>query len=168
MTLVISILDDTRSLPPPALDWWKEHLARIARKINVTGELRIRAVDDAAMSQAHRQFSGIEGTTDVLTFDLLDGSQNPPQKPQLSQLCSGFDRTEYGVDSDILTCVDEAARHSLRGGYPIERELLLYSVHGLLHCLGWDDHEEAEAAAMHELEDALLVSVGVGRVYDPG
>jgi len=51
---------------------------------------------------------------------------------------------------------------------PLRRELLLYVVHGVLHCLGMDDHDEAAAAAMHRVEDAVLTAIGVGPVYSAG
>ena len=40
-------------------------------------------------------------------------------------------------------------------GHRVERELLLYCVHGLLHCLGHDDHDEAGWRAMHAREDEI-------------
>jgi ssRNA-specific RNase YbeY (16S rRNA maturation enzyme) len=49
----------------------------------------------------------------------------------------------------------------------LEKEALLYALHGLLHCLGHDDHDEAAYQAMHALEDALLDAIGVGPVFDP-
>jgi len=92
---------------------------------------------------------------------------------------SDNDRNPYSLDTDILVCIDEAERQSGGAGadegaggggrgYPVEAELLLYVVHGMLHCLGLDDHEEAEAAQMHRFEDAVLEAVGVGRVFGRG
>ena len=38
-------------------------------------------------------------------------------------------------------------------------------LHGVLHCLGMDDHEEASFEAMHRMEDAVLSHIGVGPVF---
>jgi ssRNA-specific RNase YbeY (16S rRNA maturation enzyme) len=43
--------------------------------------------------------------------------------------------------------------------------LLLYTLHGVLHCIGFDDHEEADFEAMHGAEDAVLAAIGVGPVF---
>jgi probable rRNA maturation factor len=105
----------------------------------------IRVVDDASMAEAHVRYSGVAGTTDVLTFDLSE-----PGGP---------------AEADLLICADVAAREAGARGTTIWRELLLYAVHGMLHCAGHDDHTEADADLMHAREDAILAAIGVGRVY---
>lgn len=101
------------------------------------------------MAAAHSGFLGVDGTTDVLTFDLTE-----PGQPDL--------------DVDILVCVDEARRQGAARGHGVERELLLYIVHGVLHCLGHDDHDPSAAARMHAEEDRILEAVGVGPTYATG
>lgn len=98
------------------------------------------------MAAAHDRYKGELGTTDVLTFDLSDGPGSP-------------------LDVDILICADEAARQAAARGHGPERELLLYAIHGLLHCLGHDDHDPDQAAAMHTEEDRILTALGVGATY---
>src|SRR5689334_3238109 len=129
------------------------------------------------MARAHEEYGGVPGTTDVLTFDLTDPGATPAPRidHELGKLAS--DQTVYGLDTDILACIDVAERQIApsnpeSGGFaPVERELLLYVVHGVLHCLGMDDRDEAAAAAMHRVEDVVLTAIGVGPVYsgrDPG
>lgn len=160
------VLDTTASLQPAQLGWLIEMANRALTALSAAGEVRVRIVRDGEMAAAHQKFSGVEGTTDVLTFDL--SPEAPSRKPEIADLRSGFGRIVYALDSDILVCRDEARRVATQGGYPIEKELLLYIIHGVLHCLGWDDHDDAEAAAMHELEDAVLELIGVGAVFGPG
>ncbi len=118
------------------------------------------------MANAHFEYMGVEGTTDVLTFDLNDPAEHPaPAQIDAEMICAYKDRVAFGLDTDIMICIDEAARQAAGRGYAVEKELLLYVVHGLLHCLGWDDHDEAEAARMHRLEDAVLGAIGVGVVF---
>ncbi|VAX42159.1 hypothetical protein MNBD_PLANCTO03-1432, partial [hydrothermal vent metagenome] len=80
-------------------------------------------------------------------------------------LCESPGREGQPLDVDLLLCVDEARRQAEARGFTIERELLLYLVHGVLHCLGYDDHTEADAARMHAEEDRLLEAAGVGATY---
>lgn len=130
-------------------------LAKLHRDLNaalvhlaVAGEVRIRLIDDAAMSDAHQRYSGVAGTTDVLTFDLRDAAD--PAAP---------------LDVDLLICVDVARRQAASRGHPLTHELLLYALHGVLHCLGHDDHDDAAYARMHALEDQVLSAIGVGAVF---
>jgi len=113
------------------------------------GEIRADIVDDAAMSHAHMEYLEIEGTTDVLTFDLTNGGS-----------ADGMP-----LDVDIMICIDEAARQAHKRGHPVEHEMTLYIVHGVLHCLGYDDITEAESARMHAEEDRLLTAAGIGAVF---
>ena len=47
----------------------------------------------------------------------------------------------------------------------INKELALYTVHGLLHVLGYDDDTERNAQCMHQREDELLTRLGLGTVF---
>lgn len=117
--------------------------------VRAKGEIRVDIVDDAAMSHAHMEYLEIEGTTDVLTFDLANGGS-----------ADGMP-----LDVDIMICLDEAARQAHKLGHPVEHEMTLYIIHGVLHCLGYDDITEAGAARMHAEEDRLLTAAGIGAVF---
>lgn len=119
--------------------------------MKVTGSISARVVGDAEMAQAHEEFCGAEGTTDVITFDLTD--------PEDGMAARGV------VEADLLLCLDEAHRQGASRGHAARRELLLYAVHGVLHCLGHDDHDDAGYARMHAEEDRVMESLGVGATF---
>ena len=110
--------------------------------------ITVKIVDDATMRGLHERHRGCACTTDVLTFD-----HSLPQGP---------------VEADIVLCVDEAARRAADLGHTIERELLLYALHGVLHCAGFDDRTPEDFEAMHGEEDRILSAVGVGRTFGTG
>jgi probable rRNA maturation factor len=141
----VDLVDASEGLGSVDRQWLCGHAERILAELNLSGELRVRVVRDPEMGAAHQKFKAIAGTTDVLTFDLGAGDAE--------------------LDIDILICLDEAARQCQARGHELRRELLLYIVHGLLHCIGHDDSDPEAAARMHEAEDRLLESVGVGVVY---
>lgn len=157
-------MDATGRLDGSQAEALRSFIQRAGALLRVRGDLRVRVIDDQAMRAAHAKFSGVDETTDVLTFDMRT-PQNGGGTRSPSQLCLYCNSIVYGIDTDILVCIDEAHRQSDPFGYPVVRELLLYVVHGVLHCLGWDDHDEAESAAMHRLEDEVLTALGVGPVY---
>ena len=166
MKLTLDIFDETRSIPEATLGWLLSHAQRACRRLDCTGGVRVRVVADLAMAAAHEEFAGVSGTTDVLTFDMSDPEEvTHPPRPEIAAITNGEVIGPYALDADLMICLDEATRQSSAGGYPFERELLLYIIHGILHCIGFDDHDEAEFAAMHAVEDAVLASVGVGAVF---
>lgn len=121
-------------------------LEALAAEAPLSGEVRARLVRDDEMAALHERHSGISGTTDVLTFDLRESSSDP-------------------LDVDIVLCIDEAARESQARSIPLEQELTLYLLHGVLHTLGHDDHDEDAYRAMHEREDRILSAAGLGPVF---
>jgi probable rRNA maturation factor len=116
------------------------------------GEITLVLVDDMVMSTLHEQYSSVTGTTDVLTFDHRD-DPGDADEPMLA---------------DLVLCVEEASRQSAARGHAVREELLLYAVHGLMHLLGEDDHEPSAYERMHEREDMVLRSVGLGGVFARG
>ncbi|HWE97119.1 MAG TPA: rRNA maturation RNase YbeY [Tepidisphaeraceae bacterium] len=113
-------------------------------------ELSLALVGDAHMSKLHQQFMNIAGPTDVLTFPLE------------------FDDRGREIAGEVVICVDEAARQAKRRGTPVERELLLYALHGMLHLSGFDDRTDPDFRRMHRTEDQILVRLGLGPVFKGG
>jgi probable rRNA maturation factor len=102
------------------------------------------------MAALHEQFLGIPGPTDVLTFPLDEDDEG---------------RVTAG---EIVICVPEARRQTKRNGVGVERELLLYALHGMLHLCGYDDRTAAAFRTMHATEDRILTQLGVGPVFNRG
>ncbi len=124
--------------------------AEFGRRQTDIQRVHLEMVDDARMDAYHRRFSGVAGTTDVLTFR---GSEGPGEAG--------------GITVDLIVCADEAHRRAREFGHPPEREVLLYAVHGILHCLGHDDHDPAAFERMHAEEDSILEAAGVGATFRP-
>ena len=72
------------------------------------------------------------------------------------------------MDTDVYVCSDEAAREAIERSIPVERELLLYTLHAMLHAVGFDDRDDADFARMHATEDEILDAIGVGATFNPG
>ncbi len=138
---------ETADADPPLAGWLEPMLARAAALSDApVAALSVVVVDDAAMTLLHDQHLGLDSTTDVLTFDLRDAADQP-------------------VDGEIVVCLDEARRQAQRRGHDTRVEVLLYAVHGLLHLLGEDDHDDADYRRMHRREDELLIALGIGAVF---
>ncbi|MEM9083899.1 MAG: rRNA maturation RNase YbeY [Planctomycetota bacterium] len=144
------LIEATHTVHPDRLGWLHDRVRDIASHLELTGELRIRLIDDDEMAAAHETYCSVSGTTDVITFHLT-----PPG-----------DSRRTTIDTDVLVCVDEAQRQSDQRGHSPEHEMLLYILHALLHCLGEDDRDEESYQRMHRREDEILRAIGVGPLFD--
>ncbi len=127
-------------------NWLRENASNALGFLHLDySDVSVRVVEDEEMSLLHMKHSGVEGTTDVLTFD------------------HGGD--EHAVCADIAICIDVAKREANKRGHAVQNELLLYIVHGILHCCGFDDHEETAHELIHAEEDRVLSAIGVGKVW---
>lgn len=164
--ITLELTDATGRLSQSQFDWLIHRCHEVLGVLRCAGSLRVRVIDDPEMAKAHEEFAGVPGTTDVLTFDMTDPDNSEGLTKPLENLRLLDQKTSNNIiDTDILICLDEAVRQGSQRGYDFLRELLLYVVHGLLHCLGHDDHQEEDAALMHRVEDAVLEAIGVGAVY---
>ena len=109
--------------------------------------LSLAIVNDAQMSRLHKEYLGIPGPTDVLTFEL------------------DHDAKGRVVAGEVIICLPEAKRQARQRGSTVEKELLLYALHGMLHLSGFDDRTAAGYRAMHRKEDQILMRLGVGPVF---
>lgn len=136
---------DPRVTRPLDLGWLRDRLREAAARVEEGARISVTLVDDGRMIELNRRHLGREGTTDVLAFDLAEAGE--------------------ALEAEIVLCVDEAARRAEERGHAVERELLLYGVHGVLHCAGYDDREEEDFRRMHAEEDRILESIGVGATF---
>ena len=93
--------------------------------------LAVRLSDDAELAELNERFLGVAAATDVLAFPA----------------------GEAGRVGDVAISVERAIA---QGGDDAAAELRLLAVHGLLHCLGHDHAEPAEAVAMTAATRHLL------------
>ena len=91
-------------------------------------EIEVSIVSDRAIAGVHRRFMNTPGATDVITF-------------------------EHG---EIIISAPTAARYAAENAQPLDHELGLYIIHGLLHLNGHDDLAEPAASRMKEAQSALL------------
>lgn len=94
------------------------------------------------MRTLNRQYRGKNGTTDVLSFSMLEGR---------------FVDVWPELLGDIVISIPMAEKQARAAGHSLAHEIELLLVHGLLHLLGYD-HElgQAEARRMRRKERMLL------------
>ena len=104
----------------------------------------VRWISDREMRRLNRQYRGKDKTTDVLSFpgDLVaDEAPEASPLPRLDHL------------GDVVISVPTARRQAEQAGQPVDRELRVLLLHGVLHCLGYD--HETDDGTMERLEMRL-------------
>jgi probable rRNA maturation factor len=91
-------------------------------------EVSVAIVSDRRMAEIHAEFMGIAGPTDVITF-------------------------EHG---DIVISAETAQGYAAQYGQPVDHEVGLYIIHGLLHLNGFDDLEARARRRMHAVQARVM------------
>lgn len=119
----------------------------ILRQFDVgRAQVSVAIVDDEGIVKVHEKFLNSSSTTDVISFDLSD------------------DDDEFRTFEVVVNC-DQAVRQSQLRGHSAVAEMGLYITHGMLHNMGYDDHDEDDAREMHSKEDEILQQAGFGIIY---
>ena len=95
-----------------------------------SGALALALVSDRTMRRLNRDYRGIDGTTDVLSFSYVD-------EPHAG-----------GVLGEIFVSPAVADRQAREAGRPMAEEVARLSVHGALHVLGYDHDTPAKRRRM--------------------
>ena len=107
-------------------------------------ELTIVISGDAQLRALNQQYLGIDTPTDVLSFPANETD------PDSGSVYLG----------DIILSYPRAQQQAVAGGHPLQDELRLLVVHGVLHLLGYDHAEEGEQARMWAMQAAILRQLG--------
>ncbi len=103
-------------------------------------ELSVALVGDEEIAELNRRFLARDGVTDVLAFS--------------------YESSEDALNGEIVVNAELAVRVAASKPHGPEDELLLYIVHGLLHLLGYDDHDPDDTHRMRAREQDILTAVG--------
>ena len=138
-------IDSQLDLPvdPAVLEKAASHTLSYTRA-GIDLELTLVIGDDTLLQQYNQQYLGIDAPTDVLSFptEYLDPD------------------TQARYLGDILISLPRAQQQAATGGHPLEEELQLLVVHGVLHLLGYDHTTLEEAGRMQTAQDAIMALLG--------
>ncbi len=111
-------------------------------------EVTVVLTDDRQLRELNRQYRGTDAATDVLSFPA--GEVNPETK-----------RAYLG---DVLISIPRAKVQAGAAGHPLEAELQLLVVHGVLHLLGYDHAGAEERARMWSAQSEVLQGLGLAGI----
>lgn len=108
--------------------------------------LSIAIVNEDEMERVHIEWMDLPGPTDVMSFPM-------------DELRPGDGRTVMeGVLGDIVICPWVAAQQALAAGHSTMEEMMLLTIHGILHLLGYDHVTPEQERQMFGLQRQLLLT----------
>ena len=113
-----------------------------------TASITIVLTDDRQLHELNRDYLDIDSPTDVLSFPALETD------PETNEIYLG----------DILISIPRAAQQAQAAGHPLEAEVQLLVVHGVLHLLGYDHASDEEKTLMWNEQAKVLERLGLSRI----
>jgi probable rRNA maturation factor len=111
-------------------------------------EIVIRLVDDQESSELNQQYRHKSGPTNILSF--------PFEAPD------GFDSDLLG---DLVICAPLIALEAQQQNKSLFDHWAHITIHGVLHLLGYDHIDDAEAEEMEALEIKILSRLNINNPY---
>lgn len=115
---------------------------------SLDSELSVILTDDTRLHELNLNYLGVDAPTDVLSFP---ASETDPE-------------TGARYLGDILISVPRAQDQAEAAGHPLEAEVELLVVHGVLHLLGHDHAQAEEKARMWKAQAEVLERLGLGHI----
>lgn len=116
-----------RKFAQHALEICNDRSHRVSTALSQLSQFEATIISDEQMADVHEQFLGARKPTDVISFD----------------------------HGEILISADTALTQARDYNRPLDEEIGLYIIHGLLHLNGYDDTKAHEAEKMRDAQERI-------------
>jgi probable rRNA maturation factor len=106
-------------------------LHRAAASVELEGEVQVLLTSDAEIKRLNKAFRGKNKPTDILSFPASDEAED--------------------IAGDLAISLETAARQASEHSHPLQAELKILVLHGLLHLAGQDHETDSGEMAAREL-----------------
>ena len=153
-------------------DWLREAVEK-ALGVALPGieacQVSLAVTCDETVRSLNRDYRGLDEVTDVLSFSPShsghwEGETQPPEAEYLETVEPSTPNFVYPPGEatplgEVVIAYPQAQRQALQRGVPLDQELALLIVHGVLHLAGHDHMEPLEQTEMQEKERAALEAI---------
>jgi probable rRNA maturation factor len=122
----------------------REFLDEITRRVARSRGVVCLITDDKELRRLNRQFRGKNRATDVLSFPALPDGRGSSDGASLGE---------------IAISIDRAAAQAVEHGHPLDDELRILMLHGVLHLAGFD--HESDSGEMQRAETRWRKRLGL-------
>jgi len=153
----INVLIDHGVAAPLSVDWLRGIVEQVLASENSgsTVELGLVIAAQNKVQELNRNYRGRDEPTDVLAFSATEEAEKdfPP-----------FVSPPDGVRhlGEVIVSYPQAVMQAEEHQHPIEQEIAILVIHGVLHLLGYEHDEPEREREMRVREAAILSSIEVG------
>lgn len=115
-------------------------------KVSIHSDLSITFVHPPVIAELHERWMGLAGPTDVMSFPMDELTPG-----------DGIHVVE-GVLGDLVICPQVAHAQAAAANHGTLQEMLLLTIHGMLHLLGYDHTTHEDEKRMFSLQRQLLLT----------
>jgi probable rRNA maturation factor len=138
--MIVHIFNEQEDLKIP-LDRLESIIKEVLKKEQRNcDEVSIYFVDTQVIRQLHLDYFNDDSTTDCISFPMDDEEASP-----------------YKILGEVFVCPQTAIDYAHPRQLDAYEETILYTVHGLLHLMGYDDIEEDDYQKMKEAESRHMI-----------
>lgn len=137
-------------------------------RIIITNEQNFVPVDEKKIREALKLVPGADKKF-RLSVVYLDNGEITKLNLRYLQKDEPTDVLAFPMESDygeVIVSGEMALNEAQERGIEPEGELLLYTIHGTLHLMGYDDHTEEDASQMHGIERGIITQLGYTWSWD--
>jgi len=116
------------------------------------GSVSVVVTDSHTIQQLNAQYRGIAAPTDVLSFE----NEADPDFPN---------PTPSHHLGDIIIAYPVAEQQAAAAGHTPAEEILLLTIHGALHLLGFDHDTPARKAAMWQAQRYIMNTLNLAHIH---
>ena len=148
MTIILDIQSASTSEDAPDEQSIKRWVGAVIDSNQGDTELSVRIVDEPEGKLLNETYRGASGATNVLSFPFEN--QTPEALPLIG---------------DIVVCAPIVQREAKQQNKDLNAHWAHMIIHGVLHLLGYDHQDDAEAAIMEALETEIMQKLGFPPPY---
>ncbi len=155
-----SFFIDSEDFPEEEKHAFEEALKGLANS-DMPLSVEVELVSEEEIRRLNREIRGKDSVTDVLSFPAME--LVPGEEISAEENADCIDEENRLLLGSVAVCEKRAREQAEEYGHSVRRELYYLTVHGILHCLGYDHETEEERAKMREREEWVMKKMNLGR-----
>lgn len=117
--------------------------------------LSVVITDNDGIKNLNREFRGINESTDVLSFPLFEAGGKVLEALSEKDVFYGDKGRKEAHLGDLVISLEKAHEKN----HDVESEIIMLTIHGVMHILGYDHSEEKEEKEMFKKQNKLTEKI---------